>query len=138
MHNHDEQSIAVIRHFLTLFFTQPAQLKDCCASGVVLYWREKPLVSGLEALTSFARAQQRCFPDIEFKLKDYIATADKVAVRLVQSGYLQAEWEGLNNIGAPFAVSETMFFHLKQCLITHIWPVLDIEDKRQQIMAYTD
>ena len=123
----------VIVEFLSNFFKHPDKLGLYCNKSVTLYWRGEPLVRGLSQLQTFAREQMECFSNFEFDVQDIVESGDKVAVRLIQRGTLQSTWESIGNIGADFEVDEMMFFFVEDGLIKDIWPLLDMERKKQQL-----
>ena len=124
-----------VEAFLAVFFKEPGLLTEFCDPNITLHWRGQPLIKGLAELQTFAEQQMLCFEDFLFEVEDCIEQGDKVAVRLIQSGRLQGEWEGCTEIGAAFSVAETMFFHFSGQKIRHIWPLVDMEDKKRQLSA---
>lgn len=121
--------------FLNCFFTNSQELGKLCHPNVELYWREEKMIAELETLIEFGEGQGKCFPDIQFKVMDMIAEENKIAVRLVQSGSLQSKWAGIDKIGARFQACETMFFYFEEGLIRKIYPVLDIEQKKETLLS---
>lgn len=119
--------------FLDIFFTQPELLDEYCDPEITLHWRGEPLIEGLKNLQSFSQQQMMCFKDFLFKIEDCLEQGDKVAVRLTQTGRLKSQWEGCDKIGASFEVAETMFFQFKDQKILHIWPLLDMDEKKRQL-----
>ena len=124
----------LIQGFLSIFFTQPEKIPLFCSNSVVLHWRGSPLIEGAKELTSFGESQKNCFSGFEFIVLDIVDNQkDKVAVRLMQSGRLQSEWETLSQFGAKFEIGEMMFFQILNGLITDIWAIPDMEEKKRQI-----
>ena len=122
-----------ITQFLSVLFSSPDACKEYRTKDVKIYWRNAILVDNVQALAEFARKQQACFPDFTFVINDIVVDGDRVAVRLEQHGSLAKEWEGISNLGAKFKVSEMMFFKLKGNRISEMWPLLDMELKKQQL-----
>ena len=126
----------IVLEFFEVFFKDSKKLKNFCHPDVRLHWRKGLLADGLEALIKFGNAHNVCFPDMVFDIQDILVEGNKVAVRLIQSGTLKAEWGGFTNFGAKFTdVAECMFFTLEDGLIIDIWPLLDIDDKVNQIKS---
>ncbi len=123
-----------VQFFLNHVFSNPEEIRSVCDSDVKLYWMEKPMVSGIEGLIKFAFQQIKCFSDFRFHIQDYVIGDDKIAVRLMQSGKLNATWENIGNLGASFHVGETMFFHFNGDKISEIWPLINMEEKKRQLV----
>ena len=123
-----------VSYFLNVLFKQPEKLTDVCSDNITLHWRGQPLIQSLDELTAFAKAQMQCFPTLAFDVQDIIVEDNRAAVRLVQTGRLEAEWEGIQANGASYTIVEMMFFRLENNVITEVWPLPDMEGKKQQIL----
>ena len=124
----------IIREFLSIFFSEPEKLDKYCSEAIVLHWRGGHIVDSLVELKKFCYMQIEYYSDFEFHIQDVISAGDKVAARLIQTGVMKSCWEGVDRPGASFRVDEMMFFQLQDGLITDIWPMLDMEGKKQQLM----
>ena len=128
-------NIENVDHFLSNVFSNPEAVRKVCDEGITLYWNEEPFVEGIDALIEFSVLQMECFANFKFEIVDIVEAPTKVAVRLIQSGELQTAWEGVEKIGSRFSVGETMFFHFKNGKICDVWPLLNIEEKKRQLVA---
>ncbi|GGA75422.1 hypothetical protein GCM10011369_16620 [Neiella marina] len=123
----------LVSRFFDVFFADSQQLQQLCSQDVTLHFRGSAIARGLTELIEFGIGQHQCFPNLQFDVQTILVDGNKAAARLIQRGTHQHEWDGISACGQSFEVEEMMFFDIDNGRIQAIYPMLDLELKRQQL-----
>jgi len=112
---------------------RPELLDQFCVEDFVMYWRDKPAVTGLAEMKGFVGWHDSTFPGCTWEIKDLVAENDMVAARLVQRGIHKGEWDGARPTGKKFSICEAMFFRFRDGKIAEMWVLPDTDDRKEQL-----
>ena len=80
---------------------------------------------GPDGLKPIVLAMRRAFPDLHYEIKDVIATADAVVVRVVMTGTHRGDLFGLAPTGCRVEVDQINIEHIRDGRIVEHWRVTD-------------
>jgi predicted ester cyclase len=112
---------------------RPELLDQFCVEDFVLYWRDKPIETGLAEMKEFVGWHDSTFPGLTWEIKDLVAENDMVAARTVQHGIHKGEWRGARPTGKKFSNCEALFFRFRDGKIAKIWVLPDHDDRKEQL-----
>jgi len=108
-------------------------LDELCTENIEVHWRNGKSSIGIAQVKEFLRIHSDSFPDFVMEITDIVAEKDRVAVRVVQHGTHKGEWEGVSPTGKKWRVWEHIFFRLRDGRIAEMWPLVDIDGRKEQL-----
>jgi steroid delta-isomerase-like uncharacterized protein len=128
-------NIAVITRFEQFRGGDPATIDELCDPGLVDHNPapgHEPTLAGFKQKIAGFNAS---FPDIEYDLRDIVASGDTVATRWFVTGSLQQDFLGIAAAGQTVTVEGMNFYRLEDGRVTDIWTQFDGVGMMQQLGA---
>jgi steroid delta-isomerase-like uncharacterized protein len=110
------------------------RLPAVVAPDIVIHHAEMPEpLHGREIWQQGFELMKRAFPDLEVRVDDIVADADKVALRLTLRGTHQGEFQGIPATGRGVRYVSHEFYRVQNSLIAEEWICSDTASLFRQL-----
>ena len=73
----------------------------------------------------------RAIPDLLWQIEQVVIEGDTIAVRLVDTGILKQDWQGLKATGRSASFGENVFYRFRDKSICEVWSIVDLTALRR-------
>ncbi len=130
----EEQNVEIVREFFeSIDNGTQAERTDLFSSDYICHFVGAPEPLPLEVQIQFISFAYKAFPDNIHIIKDVFAKGDKVAMRVINQGTHQGEWEGIPPTGNKYAYEAMWIFRLADGKIAEAWGLEDNLGFMQQL-----
>ena len=130
----EEQNVEIVREFFeSIDNGTQAERTDLFTSDYICHFVGAPEPLPLEVQIQFISFAYKAFPDNIHIIKDVFAKGDKVAMRVINQGTHQGEWEGIPPTGNKYAYEAMWIFRLADGKIAEAWGLEDNLGFMQQL-----
>jgi predicted ester cyclase len=110
-----------------------SSLGGVLATRVVHHSGEDSRVTGLEDLERVVGRWRSGFPDLEFKIRALVASAEVVAAHLTLVATHQGTWAGREPTGRRIEVDHMFFFRFDGGQVVEVWELADATALRKHL-----
>jgi len=130
----EDQNKAVVRRYFEAIDAQDySRVKELSADDFSFQSPGLPEPLGVDTLIQAAKAHYAAFPDWRHKIETLVAEGDNVAVKLIQNGTHQAEFEGIPPTGKVITMPAQCLFVIANGKVKEFWAVENYLDFYQQL-----
>ncbi len=130
----EEQNVEIVREFFeSIDNGTQAERTDLFSSDYICHFVGAPEPLPLEVQIQFISFAYKAFPDNIHIIKDVFAKGDRVAMRVINQGTHQGEWEEIPPTGNKYAYEAMWIFRLANGKIAEAWGLEDNLGFMQQL-----
>jgi len=130
----EEQNVEIVREFFNSIDNGTHNKRtDLFTSDYICHFTGAPEPLTLDVQNQFISFAYKAFPDNIHIIKDALAKGDRVAMRVINQGTHQGEWEGIPPTGNKYAYEAMWIFRLADGKIAEAWGLEDNLGFMQQL-----